>query len=178
MHALCQLNVTELPYRPPRLDDIEFITVFIGPNKIPSSDESNGTNWCLRAYRDLNMLVPLPPVSTGTWIEAFPMRPSAVDDDYPIHDDLPVAVPNEILGDYYDHFCNVNGFKLGGWPTLIQSEICWAPWNKHPIRPEYVFQIDSVAKAKWMWGANGVAYFGRGTTEEHLDEWAFAWQCF
>jgi hypothetical protein len=30
MHALCQVNLTELPFRPPRLDDLEFIAVFVG----------------------------------------------------------------------------------------------------------------------------------------------------
>lgn len=28
MHALCQINQTELPFRPPRLNDVDFIAVF------------------------------------------------------------------------------------------------------------------------------------------------------
>jgi hypothetical protein len=69
-------------------------------------------------------------------------------------------------------------FKLGGWPTLIQSEIFWAPWNRHPAAPEYVFQIDSTGKGNWSWGDGGVGYFGRGTAPGKTDEWALAWQCY
>ena len=77
------------------------------------------------------------------------------------------------LGDALE---NVPGLKLGGWPTLIQSEIFWAPWNRHPASPEYVFQIDSDEKAQWAWGDAGVGYFGRGTAPGRRDEWALSWQ--
>lgn len=177
MHALCQINLTELPFRPPRLDDLEFITVFIGPDKLPIKAE-NGFNWCLRAYRNIGELVPLTNLPTGSPMKPFPMRPKVIEEDYPCHDDIPCAVPPEIDDEYYDLFDNVNGFKLGGWPTLIQSEIYWAPWQKHPISPEYVFQIDTTEKGNWMWGDNGVGYFGRGTVEGRRDEWAIEWQCY
>jgi uncharacterized protein YwqG len=177
MHALCQINLTELPFRPPRLDDLEFVAVFIGPDNLPS-ENANGTNWCLRAYRHVDALVPLLPVDTGTTIKPFPMRPKVIEEDYPIHDDLPCEVPAEIEEKYYDLFSNAPGFKLGGWPTLIQSEIYWAPWKKHPITPEYVFQIDTTVKGNWAWGDDGVAYFGRGTAAGHSDEWAIEWQCY
>ena len=61
MHALCQINLTDLPFRPPRLDDLEFITVFIGPDGLPIvGANANGTNWYLRAYRSVKAPVPLP----------------------------------------------------------------------------------------------------------------------
>ncbi len=49
MYALCQINLTVLPFRPHRLDDIAFIAVFIGPADLPL-DTANGDGWCLRAY--------------------------------------------------------------------------------------------------------------------------------
>ena len=178
MHALCQINLAELPFRPARLDDLEFITVFIGPRKLPTDGaNANGTNWCLRSYRSVNALVPLPIVQTGSAIKPFPMRPKVVEEDYPCWEDVPCAVPPE-EDKYFEMFRNTRGFKLGGWPTLIQSEIYWAPWNKHPISPEYVFQIDTTQKGNWMWGDNGVGYFGRGTVAGRRDEWAIEWQCY
>ena len=105
------------------------------------------------------------------------MKPRAIEADYPVLDDLPCALPREIEDDYYDRFPNVSGVKLGGWPTLIQSEIFWAPWNRHPHSPEYVFQIDSVEKGNWFWGDAGVGYFGRGTADGHENDWSIAWQC-
>lgn len=179
MHALCQINLTEMPFRPPRLDDLEFIAVFIGPKELPTDGaDANGTNWCLRAYRRVDDLIPLQAANTGSWIKPFPMRAKVIDEDYPCLDDVPRPVPPEAEDNYYDYFSNAGGFKLGGWPTLIQSEIFWGPWQKHPIAPEYVFQIDTTQKANWIWGDNGVGYFGRGTVDGRRDEWAIAWQCY
>jgi uncharacterized protein YwqG len=177
MHALCQLNLTELPYRPHGLDDIQFITVFIGPDSLPE-DSPNGENWCLRAYKNIDHLVKLQPEKTGSSIKSLPMRPEAIDEDYPCWEDLSVECPEELEDDYYDIFRNKSGFKIGGWPSLIQSEIFWAPWNKHPIKPEYVFQIDSTEKGNWIWGDGGVGYFGRGTETGKSDTWAISWQCY
>ena len=177
MHALCQINVEELPFRPLGLDDIRFIAVFVGPDELPDSTE-NGTNWCLRAYPQSKSLVPLAQVDSAGQIKALPMRPQIVEEDYPMWEDVNIGLPEAIEDDYYDHFENVGGLKIGGWPTLIQSEIYWAPWNKHPAAPRYVFQIDSTEKGNWMWGDGGVGYFGRGTAEGHENDWACEWQCY
>lgn len=177
LHALCQINLTELPFRPPRLDDLEFITVFIDPDELPS-DTPNGEGWCLRGYRRVDDLVPLPQGDIASPVKPFPMRPQAVEIDFPCWEDLRGEIPAEVDDRYQENFENIPGFKLGGWPTLIQSEIYWAPLQQHPIAPEYVFQIDTTEKGNWMWGDNGVGYFGRGTADGRRDEWAFEWQCF
>ena len=177
MHALCQINLTELPFRPPRLDDFDFITVFIGADDFPDC-APNGRNWCLRAYLSLGELVALQPTETGSTIKQFPMRPQLVDEDLPCWEDVDVELDDDVSDNYHEQFKNVEGFKLGGWPTLIQSEIFWAPWNKHPAAPEFVFQIDSTEKGNWSWGDNGVGYFGRGTETSHENEWACEWQCY
>lgn len=176
MFALCQINLSELPFRPPRLDDFELITVFIGPDELPDSTE-NGSGWCLRSYRSVDQLVELAQCDTTSPLKPFPMRPIVIDDDYPCWDDLPAELPMTIE-QYRDTFKTHDGFKLGGWPRLIQSGIYWAPWQQHPIAPEYVFQIDTTEKGNWMWGDNGVGYFGRGTAPGREDEWALEWQCF
>jgi len=176
MHALCQINLSELPFKPEGLEDVAFLTVFISQENYPD-DSPNGSDWCLRSYRSLDDLVELQKVNTGSAIKVFEMKPEVIEEDYPCHDDVE-DVPEEIEAEYYDLFENQDGLKLGGWPTLIQSEIFWAPWNKHPINPRYVFQIDSTEKGNWNWGDGGVGYFGRGTTEEGKDDWAVSWQCY
>jgi len=176
MHALCQINIDDLPFRPDGFEDIKYIAVFIGPDELPI-DAPNGTNWCLRSYSTTQRLVPLTQVDSSSNINAFPMRAQIVEEDYPGWEDVPIELPEEIADSYYDHFENVGGLKLGGWPTLIQSEIFWAPWNKHPAMPRYMFQIDSTEKGNWTWGHAGVGYFGRGTADGHQDEWTCEWQC-
>ena len=85
--------------------------------------------------------------------------------DYPDWPDVPadLAVPDEIGDAWYDHFAAHEGSKLGGWPSLIQDEIYWAPGNEHPAKPEYVFQLGSIPQANFELVASGVCYFGRGT---------------
>jgi uncharacterized protein YwqG len=179
MLALAQVNLTELPFRPPGLDDIDFITIFVGPEKLPVLQERNGSHWVLKTYKKVEDIVRLEKPNSPSSIKPFQMRPKVVEHDYPCFDDVPLAFNEQIWKAYEDHqYENVGGFKLGGWPSLIQSELTWAPFNQHPANPQYVFQIDSTEKGNWMWGDNGVGYFGRGTVDGKGDDWALEWQCF
>ncbi len=177
MHALAQINICQLPFRTPGLEDIDFIAIFVGPHELPI-DAPNGQNWVIRVYKDISKLVSLKQVNTSSYIKSFPMNYRVIDDDYPCWEDVAFSCPEEISDDYYDLFDNSHGFKLGGWPSLIQSEIYWAPWNKHETEPKYVFQIDTTEKGNWMWGDNGIGYFGRGTAKKKKEEWALEWQCY
>ncbi len=187
MWPLAQLVLSQLPFRPPRLDDLAVITVFVGPHQLPRLSAPNGEGWCLRAYGPGISLVPLaaPPIQAP--VRPFPLRPIVVEEDYPMHEDVPrdvwplVDQLEQTEGsEYYD--CDfvktADGLKLGGWPSLIQSEIFWAPNQAHPARPEFVFQIDSTEKGNWGWGHGGVGYFGRGTRVGERDTWALEWQCY
>ena len=85
MIPLAQINLTELPFRPPHLEDIAFLTVFIDPEGMGGDENESG--WCLRAYPNLSTLVPLKmPVNLETEIKAFPMRPRMIEEDYPVYD--------------------------------------------------------------------------------------------
>jgi hypothetical protein len=177
MHALAQVDLTQLPFRPARLDDVAMITVFISHPDLPT-DEPNGDRWCLRAYPDISRLVPLAPVDMDTPIKPFPMRPVVVEAEYPNMEDLPDDLYDELDEDYYDAFKTAGGFKLGGWPSLVQTAIEWPEGAGHPAAPEYVFQIDSTEKGNWMWADSGVGYFGRGTAPGETDVWTLTWQCY
>jgi uncharacterized protein YwqG len=177
MLAVAQINLTEFPFKPDGLEDIDFICVFIDAKELPT-DTPNGSGWEIRTYSKIADLVPLRQQETKSWLKPFPMKPRIIEEDYPCWEDVPIDCPDEIDDDYYDLFDNVSGFKFGGWPSLIQSEIYWAPWNKHEACPSYIFQIDTTEKGNWMWGDNGVGYFGKGTAKGKENEWALAWQCY
>lgn len=178
MLALAQINLTELPFRTPGLEDIALITVFIDSGKLPL-DEENGSHWALRAYKSISDLVPLEKPDAPSSIKPFQLHPKVVEHDFPCFDDVPFAFREPLWEAYQaDEYENVGGFKLGGWPTLIQSEITWAPYNQHPAKPQYVFQIDTTEKGNWMWGDNGVGHFGRGTAKGRSDDWVLEWQCY
>ncbi len=179
MHALCQINLTECPWLPPRCEGLEMITVFVGPDQLPV-EGTNGSNWQLRAYSSLDSLVPLPMMTTESSIKPLPMRPVLIEHDYPCYDDVVEHLPEDVVDELDDDefeeaFVSVAGFKLGGWPSLIQSEICW---SDSAIEPEFVFQIPTTEKGNWMWGDNGTAYIGRGTAPGHEQQWTVEWQCY
>jgi len=177
MHALCQLNLAELPFRPPHLDDLAMITVFIGPNVLPV-DQLNGDNWCLRTYQDISMLRPIEQPAGRAPIKAFPLRPRIVEADFPCLDDVSdMGIDGGDDEEYGERCHTADGLKLGGWPSLIQSTIYWPSQDDDRINPQYVFQIDSCEKAHWQWGDAGVGYFGRGSAEGFKDEWTLTWQC-
>src|SRR5829696_4376411 len=43
--------------------------------------------------------------------------------------------PGEAFGSPAD------GTKLGGWPSPIQAELTWAPFNEHPAEPQLCIQV-------------------------------------
>jgi uncharacterized protein YwqG len=176
MHPLCQINVVELPFRPAGLEDVQMVTVFIGPSELPY-ETPNGVGWCLRAYQDVQALVPLEGAPRGSAIRAYPMRPEVVEEDFPCWEDVSIELPESVEERYDDLFPNAGGVKLGGWPSLVQSEIDGPPRDPQAA-PRYVFQIDSVEKAHWQWGDSGVGYFGRGSTPETSSDWFLSWQCY
>lgn len=179
LHALAQIDLTQLPFKPARMEDLAMINVFISDEAL-EEDSPNGQGWCLRAYPDLSALVPLEQVDTDSEIRALPMRPEIVEEDYPTWDDAADEdLPDEVAQRYHDLFQTAEGFKLGGWPFLAQHQIDWgSPFQEHPARPEFVFQIDSTDKGGWFWGDSGFGYFGRGTRPGRTDEWVMTWQCY
>jgi uncharacterized protein YwqG len=177
MLPLCQINVTELPSRPPHLEDLAFLSVFIGPKELPVN-EPNGTKWCLRAYKEISALRPLAGRPEQCGIRAFPLCARVVAHDYPTLDDateLGIDIDDE--DEYVEKYPNQEGFKLGGWPTLIQSALDWDSCAGLGTKTEYVFQIDSSEKVQWAWGHGGVGYFGRAHQADVTDEWSLLWQC-
>jgi uncharacterized protein YwqG len=177
MLPLAQINLNDLSYIPKRLEGLSFITIFIDAENLPI-DTPNGEGWEIRTYKNIDELIPIDKPEISSHIKPFPMKAIEIEADYPCWEDIPIECPEEIEDQYYDLYENSPGFKFGGWPSLIQSEIFWAPWNKHPASPEYVFQIDTEEKAHWSWGDGGVGYFGLGTTQGKEDVWALAWQCY
>jgi uncharacterized protein YwqG len=185
MAPVCQINLHELPARPAELADLDFICLYMaldpqGYYALPDSTP-NGEGWELRAYAQGQ---PLAEVTDQ--LAVSPVRQSALTfttlgEDFADWDDASSLL--ERAGIDGDHDCYAaevgraaEGLKIGGWPSLIQSEIFWAPWNRHAANPTFVMQIDSVPEIGLVWGDQGVLYLGRGDAA-HRDQWALEWQC-
>jgi uncharacterized protein YwqG len=176
MLPLCQLNLAEAPLAPSSLGDLALITVFVSAVRLPV-DAENGDGWQLRAYPSLERLIEIDSPQHDNPIRSFPIRWEPLEADYPSREDVPLELPDGIADDTYELVEHHPVSKIGGWPYLVQSEICWAPHNRHPANPEYVFQIASEPKAHWQWGDGGIGYFGRGTGDARA-VWTLSWQCY
>lgn len=175
MWPLCQLVLDAAPYVPESLLDIYIFQVFIDP-EFHQCDTDNGAGWHIRALSHQSASRLVPSDERIGEIKPCPARWELLEHDYPGYDDLPIETPESIRDAWTESVDAADGTKLGGWPYLVQSEIFWAPHNKHPANPEYAFQVDSEEKVGWVWGDAGVAYFGRGTGA-HRNRWAMSWQC-
>jgi uncharacterized protein YwqG len=175
MAGLAQVNLSEVPYVPDGLRGLAFLTLYISEDgyglMIPDG-HPNGEGWLLRTYPSLEGLVEVrSPREPAGWLRPRDLRWESVE-DMPASEDLEDLVGvadyrqveallagqevQDVIGRPAD------GTKLGGWPTLIQSEINWAPLNQHPAKPSYCFQIDSEEKVGLNLWDGGVIHIGRG----------------
>jgi len=181
MVGICQMNCSEMPHRPAALGDAEMVTLFIDlASDVPVDGTPNGEGWLLRTYPTLESLVLLDDPQYGSVLKPFPVKWEPIEEDLPAREDArPVlgAELDAIVDDYHEVIGGpAQGSKVGGWPFLIQSELFWAPFNRHPANPDYVLQIDSEQKVGLSWGDQGILYIGRGIGASS-DTWTMTWQC-
>jgi uncharacterized protein YwqG len=173
MLGILQLNLEDLVYRPPGTEDIRLLTLFVDSESYPEREGS----WLLRTYRSLSKLKCLESPNRELEVRQVSLGPPALIEDYPCFEELAEDIEDELWDTFSEQHPTARGVKLGGWPSLVQSEISWAPQNEHPADPKYVLQIESLEEARWQWGHDGCAYLGRGTVKGRQNEWVFEWPC-
>ncbi len=180
MVGLAQINLAELPLVPAALADLAFLALFVavdgdGAMEPPSGGSGEGS-WLLRAYKETLGLRPVEG-SLAPDVQPFPVLWSAGPDELPNWDDATLLLSDEEMEEFEDDYEELagstdDGFKVGGWPSLIQGEIGWSG----PEDPGYLIQIGSDEKARIQWGDGGVVHIGRGRRDP--SSWEAAWQCF
>jgi hypothetical protein len=167
---ICQLNLTDAPYVPEILADIKLITIFVSPDFVYSD------HICIRAYNDLNGLVPLNPPRAATFPKGFEVG-------YELAYDIPIS--SDSVSNNEEHLTpqpsDVNKFthkvcsKIGGYSSDIQYE----PFEDGNLaKPEFCLQINSEMKVGLVWGDSGSLYIARGTAKGYEDKWFFDIQFF
>lgn len=171
LFPLLQVVTSELPFRPPQLDGITALVVFIDRVDIPLMTP-HGEGWLIREYTGLDHLVPLPPSSLPPVVRSFPIRWRLVTDDAPgweaaasLIDINPIADSDDATRRFWDDYHRHQGTKLGGWPEEIQQGLIGVE--------NFVFQIDSNSDAGWQWGDAGIGYF----MKDPDGTWHFSWDC-
>ncbi len=157
MFPLLQVNVTELPYVPPQLEKTKLFIVFLNRSEIPFG-KPNGEGWLIREYDALDSLVPLPPSSEPAFVRPFPIKWNLNTNDPPGWEiagnlinmsELYKSAAAEEL--FFKKYQGVPDTKIGGYPYEIQ--------HGNFGENEFVFQIGSEEKPRWMWADNGIGYF-------------------
>ncbi len=172
MYGVLQLVTRELPVRPPALEGIELLTLFIAGD-LPI-DTPNGLGWCLRTYERLDGLPPL--VAPDAALKPFPLAFSAVD-DWPGLDNVPFELIEDWRAQTHedaDRYEPRPGLKVGGWPYCIQSEVEWREHGERVPDVEFVLQVDSDDKVGFVVADRGVFYVGYRAA---AGTWHATWQC-
>lgn len=174
---IAQLRLDQMPFVPEELRDLQIITVFVQFEEGHVGQafcSGQPGSWILRSYASAADLVEIERPDGDFGFDGVPLTHKLVEKDTPDWQD----VSDEIDDDLWPKKGLDREFRarVGGWPELVQSEICWAPHNKHPANPKFAFQIDSDPDLNLWIGDAGNLYFGRGTGE-HRDQWAMEWQC-
>ena len=181
MHPVLQIRVDELPEAPTGFEGLSLINIWMDLQSDKYWSARNGDGFVVRAYADLNDLVPLGtgyrespelPTLPIFWREAILEQPS--------WEDMAGEVPTNVarasaedwffnsryLSDSYDELRSKYPVKVGGWPTWIQG----SAW---PMDAQFCFQVDSTDKGKLYLGDAGSFYVFRT-----VDGWEIRGDCY
>lgn len=160
-----QLNLSDVPYRPPLMRDVAFLTLFVHPDLWSDADAADN-DWCLRTYRSTRELVALKlPESQNASTNLEPV----LVEDYPCFEELNKAQDESFSKRLSKAHPTWSGIKIGGWP--LENGL----FSDHAAQPNYLIQVDSPHQTHSI---RGRIYIGRGTAPGKKNEWVLQWQCF
>lgn len=171
---LLQVLVSDLPEVPPPLRPFALIQVFIDNSELPLDlPASNGSGWLLKTYDTLQDLAPKPCPPSANMLRPFPVQWRLSSADAPSWDDAwgddrshdAFVELGDAIDLFHDRYKGLHRTKVGGWPSWIQSSF--------PGGRDFVMQITSEEKPRWMAGDNGNLYIF------HEDgQWRLVWDCY
>ena len=167
LRALLQLNLSELPFRPKGLMDVEFLTLFGDPKRLPE-EKDNASNWCLRTYKRLSSLKTLVDPREGAQQKPKRLGQPHLVEDFPARQDPEASLDKELWRQFKVQHPTQGGIKLGGWPSLPLED----SFRQHPAAPRFVFQVDGSA----LFAGKSSIALGLGTRPGMRDKWVMQWQ--
>ncbi|MEO1655836.1 MAG: hypothetical protein AAFU64_20005, partial [Bacteroidota bacterium] len=154
MVPLAQLYLPNLPYVHPYLENTKLICIFVS-RTFPNCLEPMGDYWLIREYTDMSNLVMKDLSHPDPYLDAFPLLPEYLAQDFPIWDggglspemeDAVIQLEKDgQIPSYYDMVEHSYLHKIGGYPSFCQSGIGTGDGFGKGF--SYVLQISSDNKA-------------------------------
>jgi uncharacterized protein YwqG len=175
MLPVIQIMVSEVPNGERLFGEVKCIQVFVSSNRLPITPSKNGDGWLLIEHHSINDLGTVNTPESCNRLKCFQVKWSLADKpDYPCWEEAwdyldltEINASEELSERFFDEFDRYTQTKIGGYASYIQSP-CLGDF-------EYVFQIASEDKPKFIVGDSGNIYILKSKTD---GEWYLHWDCY
>ncbi len=174
MLPVIQIMTAEIPNGRDFFGDIKLLQVYLNARELPTTVAKNGEGWRLLEYDSIEDLTVVETPKAVQIYKPFQIKWSLAEQpDYPCWEeswayfDMTEINESEELSDrFFEEFERYYRTKIGGYASFIQS-----PCGDY----EYVFQISSEEKPRFMVGDNGNLYILKSKAD---NQWYLHWDCY
>ncbi|MCM2990465.1 YwqG family protein [Bacillus safensis] len=176
MIPILQIYLPEVPGGMNDFNECKMIQIFLNQKALPIDITKNGEGWKLIEYSTIEELEVVETPEEVRGLKPFQIQwNESVQRDFPCWEEAwsyvdltEVNESEEAIDHFFNEYSNYSFTKIGGYGAYIQSP-------PHQQQGEFMLQIASEEKPRFMIGDNGTMYF---YYDKELKEWFMHWDCF
>ncbi|MFP7344011.1 DUF1963 domain-containing protein [Bacillus safensis] len=176
MIPILQIYLPEVPGGMNGFNECKLIQIFLNQNTLPIDITKNGEGWKLIEYASIEGLEVAETPEEVRGLKAFQIQWNENEQrDFPCWEEAwsyvdlsEVNESEEATNHFFNQYTNYSFTKIGGYGAYIQSP-------PHQQQGEFMLQIASEEKPRFMIGDNGTMYF---YYDKESKEWFMHWDCF
>ncbi|APT48840.1 hypothetical protein BSA171_15320 [Bacillus safensis] len=176
MIPILQIYLPEVPGELNGFNDCKLIQIFLNQKTLPIDITKNGEGWKLIEYSSIGGLEVAETPEEVRGLKSFQIHWNESEQkDFPCWEEAwsyvdltEVNESEEATDHFFSEYSNYSFTKIGGYGAYIQSP-------PHQQQGEFMLQIASEEKPRFMIGDNGTMYF---YYDKESKEWFMHWDCF
>ncbi|WAT81615.1 DUF1963 domain-containing protein [Bacillus safensis] len=176
MIPILQIYLPEVPGGMSGFNECKMIQIFLNQKALPIDITKNGEGWKLIEYSTIEELEVVETPEEVRGLKPFQIQWNESEQrDFPCWEEAwsyvdltEVNESEEATDHFFNQYTNYSFTKIGGYGAYIQSP-------PHQQQGEFMLQIASEEKPRFMIGDNGTMYF---YYNKELKEWFMHWDCF
>ncbi|USD83653.1 YwqG family protein [Bacillus safensis] len=176
MIPILQIYLPEVPGGMNGFNECKMIQIFLNQKELPIDITKNGEGWKLIEYSTIEELEVVETPEEVRGLKPFQIQWNESEQrDFPCWEEAwsyvdltEVNESEEATDHFFNQYTNYSFTKIGGYGAYIQSP-------PHQQQGEFMLQIASEEKPRFMIGDNGTMYF---YYNKELKEWFMHWDCF